>query len=127
MALACNDKETAKRMMSTHNCVMQKHLSKEIQNFENSKLKWAKMAENVMEAGLMAKFSQNLALKKELLMTGIKDMAELNPSDARWGCQTGLWSRQSTQPLSWLGSNRLGKLLEKVCETLKQKNRDGPK
>ena len=70
---------------------------------------WDNIKDNVMLEALQAKFSQHPELKALLLATGDSVLVEHTENDSYWG-DGGDWS----------GKNRLGKLLMKVREELKQ-------
>ena len=65
----------------------------------------------VVKSGLLAKFHQNLELKKHLLNTGQKVLAEANPHDNFWGTGCALRSEMLSKPGQWPGQNKLGILL----------------
>lgn len=72
---------------------------------------WERVKDVVMRDGLMAKFSQNAAMKKMLLETGDAVLVEKSPRDSYWGIGK-----------DGKGRNRLGELLMEVREALKEKN-----
>lgn len=67
---------------------------------------WDDIKISVMKKGLLAKFSQNLYLRKRLLETGDLNLAENSPSDLFWGVK---------------GENMLGKLLMEVRTILRDR------
>ncbi len=72
---------------------------------------WNKIREEVMEAGLRAKFQQNPELKQKLVDTGFADLIEGNTwGDTFWGQVNGK------------GQNKLGKLLMKIRDELMKGN-----
>lgn len=72
---------------------------------------WNEIREEVMEAGLRAKFQQNPELKKRLIDTGDVDLIEGNTwGDTFWGEVNGK------------GQNKLGKLLMKIRDELMKGN-----
>lgn len=72
---------------------------------------WEKIKESVMYDVLKAKFTQHDDLKETLLSTGDAELIEDSPVDWYWGCGS-----------NGTGKNRLGKLLMKLREEL----RNGP-
>ena len=69
---------------------------------------WEEVKVEVMERALVAKFTQNPELKKQLLETGDAYLVEHTKNDAYWG--DGLGG----------GENMLGRLLCKVRDEMKQ-------
>jgi len=72
------------------------------------KQNWEHMKENVMTKVLLAKFTQNEDAKQTLLSTGDAVLVEDSPIDYYWGCGS-----------DGTGKNRLGKLLMKLREELR--------
>ena len=73
----------------------------------------------VMKQGLMAKFSQNPALRSFLLTTANKQLVEANPRDPIWGVGLSLKQRDLIADIkNWKGANQLGKALQEVREHL---------
>lgn len=68
---------------------------------------WEDIKENIMVAGLRAKFTQHCALKEQLLSTGDAILHEDSPWDKYWGYAKGK------------GLDRLGKLLMEVRQKIK--------
>lgn len=64
---------------------------------------WLSVRDSVMKKALIAKFSQNEDIRKELLGTGDAKLVEDSPTDFYWG-----WGRDRS------GVNRLGQLLMEV-------------
>ncbi len=67
-----------------------------------------------MTKGTYAKFSQHDDLKKKLLATGDKILAEASPGDTIWGIGCGATSPDARFPHKWKGLNRMGEILMKV-------------
>jgi hypothetical protein len=66
-----------------------------------------------------AKFSQNEDLRRKLLSTGSKIFVECSPYDKIWGNGLNITDTLHTHPDFWKGTNRLGKAIMKVRETLR--------
>lgn len=69
---------------------------------------WERVKESVMYDALKAKFTQHKDLKRTLLSTENDELIEDSPVDWYWGCGE-----------NGTGKNRLGKLLMKLREELK--------
>lgn len=80
---------------------------------------WSKCKEEVVYHANRAKFSQNKTLKKLLLSTGTKVLAEASPYDKSWGIGMEAKDPNSTNPAKWKGDNLLGKILMKVRDELR--------
>lgn len=65
--------------------------------------KWEEIKVDVMENGLIAKFSQHLDIQKLLIATGEQELVEDSPIDWFWG-----WGKDHS------GKNMLGKTLMRV-------------
>lgn len=109
------DPQAAAKIMQLDNPVQQKQVR--ISNFNQAE--WHKVAPDIMKKALMLKFSQNEKLKRVLLDTETKLIAEASPSDSFWGCGHSLNSREVSDPSMWTGNNALGKALMEVRSDLK--------
>lgn len=69
--------------------------------------------------GNMAKFTQDLWLKKNLLATGKSTLVEASPYDRIWGIGIGQNDPARYDRSKWRGSNWLGETLMKVRRDLK--------
>lgn len=85
---------------------------------------WSDIRYQVMVEGLKLKFSQNRAMKAELLSTGNEMLYEASPYDKIWGIGYSVSKAQNVDPSKY-GTNLLGKALVEVRTWLR--NRDKPK
>ena len=69
--------------------------------------------------GLMAKFSQNEALKTRLLTTGDAYLVECAHGDVIWACGIRLNEDERFDMSKWRGKNILGFTLMEVREVLR--------
>lgn len=122
--------DTAEKILKTTSPTIQKSLGrKSIPNFDgkiwNSKSHSDSVTSgdskciDVMQKGLMAKFSQNLELKQFLMGTGDKILVEAAPRDLFWGVGYGKTNENIQDPKKWRGQNRLGFELMKVRKLLR--------
>jgi ribA/ribD-fused uncharacterized protein len=72
-----------------------------------------------MRAILRAKFTQNLELRKQLLNTEDKVLANADARDKYWGIGTSASTAIAKDPKKWKGENLLGKLLMEIRTELK--------
>ena len=72
-----------------------------------------------MKTVLRAKFTQNLEVRKKLLDTGDKLIANADSRDKYWGIGTSANTSMATDPKKWKGENKLGKMLEELRATIK--------
>lgn len=115
-----HDVETQKLVLATHNPKEQKRLARLTKGFEVSI--WDQIKSSVVVAGNLAKFGQNPHLKRILLGTGQRLLAEAASEDRVWGI--GYTAREAMthqDQLCW-GENRLGKALTEVRERLRQQD-----
>lgn len=92
----------------------------EIEGFRASV--WLASCFDIAVRGNYAMFSQNPAMKAELLATGTKTLVYASPPDASsdpiWGTYTSLYLCENKK--TWGGQNLLGEVLEKVREMLRE-------
>jgi ribA/ribD-fused uncharacterized protein len=111
------DYETEELIMNTNDPKEQKKLGRIVKNFNPDK--WNEVADNIVYEANLAKYSQNLKLKKLLLATGGKMFVECSPYDNIWGNGMNITDTLKTPIQMWKGTNRLGLAIMKVRNTLR--------
>lgn len=116
-AITFEDHEIADKILSVSDVRAVKDLGRAVKNYNETI--WNGIRQIVVYEGLLAKFSQNEALKEQLIATGDTILAECAISDLVWGI--GLFMKtDDKQALSkWRGKNLLGFALMRVREQLK--------
>ena len=89
-----------------------KSFGKKVEKFDAEV--WNDSKEDVMRQVLRAKFSQNPPIRKLLLDTGDKLIANADPRDSYWGIGTSAGTSVAKNPDKWKGQNKLGKLLAEL-------------
>lgn len=95
-----------------------KAMGREVQNYREAL--WVKHRLAVMVSGCYLKFSQNPAMKAELLATGARRLVEASPDDRNWGIGLEESDPRCLDPNQWEGLNLLGEALMIVRELLRQ-------
>lgn len=95
-----------------------KALGRKVQNFDDRI--WKSNCRRLVTEGNIAKFKQNLPLKKFLLSTGEKILVEAAPRDQIWGIGLGRENSKALDPHTWRGQNLLGFALMDVRDALRQ-------
>jgi ribA/ribD-fused uncharacterized protein len=75
--------------------------------------------EEVMKQIVRAKFTQNLELRKKLLDSGDKILANADARDKFWGVGTSASTAIAKDPSKWKGDNKLGKMLMELRTELR--------
>jgi ribA/ribD-fused uncharacterized protein len=114
------DNEIASAILDEESPKIIKKLGREVKNFDDNE--WNKYAENIVYEANLAKFSQNIELKEKLLSTQNKLIVETSPYDSIWGNGLNITSTLNTPIENWNGTNKLGKILMKVRDFLKNNN-----
>lgn len=109
-----SDDATHYRIMHTSSPYEMKNLGGHVSNFVGQV--WAKEAEKVATDACFAKFAQNNDLKRTLIETGNKTLAEAS-YDKQWGVGLSL-SDENILSGPWTGNNLLGKVLMNIREQL---------
>lgn len=117
-AIHFGDHFTAKKIKNEDDPIIQKRLSKKIENVNEKE--WSKIKDKIMFDGLAAKFSQNANLKHFLLNTGNKVIVECNPYDKYWGIGRSLYDHEVWSNKN-LPGNRMGKLLMELRSNISLK------
>ncbi len=116
-AIKFNDEIRANLILASEDPKEIKKLGREVINFDDAV--WDIIADDVVFDANIAKFSQNEDLRKLLLDTGDRMIVECAPYDCRWGNGLNITDTLKTSPEEWKGTNRLGKILMRVREILK--------
>lgn len=114
-----HDTATQARIMATASPKEQKRLGKMTTGFYDAS--WDEVKSDVVVAGNMAKFGQNLKLKGKLLATGDRLLVEASGRDRVWGI--GYATKHAVHFREHWGENRLGKALMVVRERLRQEGK----
>jgi ribA/ribD-fused uncharacterized protein len=114
-ALLFNDNDIYQSIMKAQFPVTIKHLGRLVRNYNDTI--WKENREFIAKQCLYLKFSQNTDIKKILLKTADKYIAECAPRDRIWGIGFGIVKALKMQD-KW-GENLLGKTLMYVREQLK--------
>jgi len=105
------------RILSAINPADQKRYGRQVTGF--NKDKWESVALDVMYRALWAKFTQDEALKGQILSTGDRIIVEASPEDCIWGIGLHWAEKACDDPKNWRGTNWLGLTLTKVRDDLK--------
>ena len=110
------------RIMKTEDPKRQKALGREVRNFEEEK--WKKVAREIVFKGNYAKFSQHPELRKKLIATGDKILAEASPHDCIWGIGWAVTDPEAVDMEQWKGTNWLGQVLMRVRDKLREEDEE---
>lgn len=113
-ALCCSDEVAHETIMKLEDPAQIKQTR--IKNFKKDE--WDKIKVHTMKKGLELKFSQNPNLRKKLLDTRDKVLAESSPTDSFWGTGISMNNRNAFDRTKW-GRNVLGRLLMDIREELR--------
>ena len=113
------DTQTADKIMATDDPLECKKLACDIENY--SEHRWNQVAYDICEAGVQAKFRQNIKLTNMLIMSGNKKLAEASRDDV-WGTGFYLGHVHCAEPTKWINQGILGRMLCKLREELQVSN-----
>jgi ribA/ribD-fused uncharacterized protein len=97
-----------------------KQLGKKVIGFEQGV--WDSHKYNIVVKGLILKFGQDTALRKLLVDTEKKILAEASPYDSIWGIGIGSNHVWANIPNRWPGQNLLGKALMDVRQIFQKED-----
>lgn len=117
-ALTFGDNDIAGRVLDITDPAEIKALGRQVKNYDDAR--WNGRRQLVVYKGLLAKFSQNEALKQKLFSTGRALLAECEPTDKIWGIGMGPDDERRFDRSQWQGQNLLGYTLAEVREDLKK-------
>ena len=78
---------------------------------------WEEVKDQIMYEIVKCKFTQNLDLKQKLLDTNDEELIEGNNWNDRY------WGMVFKEHTGWIGENKLGKILMRVREEIKEDNK----
>ncbi len=115
-AVCFGDKDTADKILATDDVAEIKALGRLVANYNESH--WNGVRQIVVFEGLLAKFSQNEDLKKQLKATENCILAECAVKDKIWGIGLSMKDPKRLEIEKWNGQNLLGYALMMVRERL---------
>lgn len=107
----------AAKIKNTHNPYLIKKIGRKLPRTDEW---YVNMAIPVMYRALYYKFNQNIHLKKKLLQTGDRILAEASPFDDFWGIKCVSNDPDAYNPARWKGQNYLGLLLMYLRKQLRE-------
>ena len=111
-ALLFGDSEIAELIMNESNPKEQKKYGRMIKGFD--KATWDKNCLAIVYEGNLAKFTQNVELREQMISTGNRIFVEASPFDTIWGIGLGEDAEGIDNPSYWQGLNLLGQALTLV-------------
>lgn len=105
-AILFQDVETARQILATEKPGAIKALGRGVQNYNDAV--WSGQRQIIVYQGLLEKFRQNKALKKQLLTTGESVLAECAVQDRIWGIGLSMKDPGRFDLNAWQGQNLLG-------------------
>lgn len=111
-AMTMGDKRMAKNILVASTPGRAKVLGRQVKFYDENK--WRAMREDIMYSGLLLKVAQHPDVKKLLMETGDKIIAEASPLDAIWG----IGCEATNDEEKWKGLNLLGKAWMRVRDHL---------
>lgn len=111
-----HDEAVAAEILKTHDVAAIKALGRSVSNYDENL--WNGVRQITVYEGLLAKFTQNEDLKKQLLDTGAAFLAECAVRDRIWGIGLSMTDPDRLERSKWKGQNLLGYALMMVRERL---------
>ena len=115
-AICFEDNDIAQKILKTENDAYIKELGRLISNYNENY--WNGIRQIIVFEGLMAKFSQNESLKKQLQETEHCILAECAVKDKIWGIGLSMDDPDRLEISKWKGQNLLGYTLMMVRDWL---------
>ena len=115
-AICFNDEITAAKILATTDVAEIKALGRQVKRYDDNH--WNGVRQIIVYEGLLAKFSQNDELKKQLKSTGNAILAECAVQDRIWGIGLSMKDANRFDRSQWKGQNLLGYALMLVRDKL---------
>lgn len=116
-AICFQDEAVAEQILKTDDVARIKELGRIVSGYNENI--WNGMRQLIVYEGLVAKFSQNGALKERLLQTGDALLAECAVYDRIWGIGLSMKDEKRFDISQWRGENLLGYALMMVRNKIK--------
>jgi ribA/ribD-fused uncharacterized protein len=114
------DEQIANQILATNIPGKIKGLGRKVTNFDETK--WQQNREIILFEGNLAKFTQNIEIKNQLLSTNPKTLVEASPTDKIYGVGLSIDDSRIDDPNNWKGLNLLGEILMRVREHIIKNN-----
>lgn len=111
-AMAMGDTSQAGRILQAKSPNEAKKMGRAVVGFKEEL--WEAVREDIMLRGLRLKVEQHPDLRKELLLTKGKTLAEASPKDMLWGIGLSAKDPRAQDEPQWRGRNLLGKAWMRV-------------
>lgn len=105
-AVCFRDEAAAAKILGTDDPAKIKALGRLVTGYDGHI--WNGIRQLIVYEGLLAKFSQNESLKRDLLDTGDALLAECAAKDCIWGIGLSMTDPRRFDPSQWRGQNLLG-------------------
>ena len=115
-AICFHDKDIAARILETDDVSRIKELGRLVSGYDEHY--WSGIRQIVVYNGLLAKFSQNVELERQLKGTGDAVLAECAVKDRIWGIGLSMKDSNRFDRTKWQGQNLLGYALMMVRNRL---------
>ena len=119
-ALLFSDTKSAQKILREKDSKKLILFGRRIKNYNKSM--WRSHREHIAYTGVLAKYLQNLELRKQLLETGDKELVLATPGHLVWGIDMHITDPNIIDKAQWAegrGANLLGKILVLVRERIK--------
>lgn len=116
-AVCFHDNAIAKKILGTKDVAYIKELGRMVKGYDEQL--WSGIRQIVVYEGLLAKFSQNILLRKRLMDTNQAVLAECAVKDCIWGIGLSMNDPKRMNTANWRGKNLLGYSLMMVRDKLR--------
>ena len=110
------DADVERRLLADDSPAVAKQLGRRVRNFHSEA--WDRVRFEVVLTGSLAKFEQNETLRRYLLGTGDRVLAEASAVDTIWGIGFDAADPNARNPLRWTGQSLLGFALMQARDQL---------
>jgi hypothetical protein len=111
------DEEHFKKIVKAKSAQSAKSFGKKVVGYKDEV--WAAKKDEVMKSVMRAKFTQNLEIRKKLMDTDGKTLANSDSRDKYWGTGTSASTTMAKDSSKWKGENKLGKFIMDLRAELK--------
>ena len=112
------DADAQAKILKTASPKSVKSYGKKVKGFDEEA--WSAKKDEIMRTAVRAKLVQHPDIRKKLLDTGTRPIAEADPRGKYWGIGTSADTSKAKDVTRWPGQNKLGKILMELRSELKE-------
>uniref|UniRef100_A0A8R1DXX9 NADAR domain-containing protein n=1 Tax=Caenorhabditis japonica TaxID=281687 RepID=A0A8R1DXX9_CAEJA len=121
-SIFANDPLSAEKVLKADEPLKMKKIGRALKMSREDLDRWSTVSRDVMYRACLEKFSQSEPHRLSLFRTHGMNLVEASPFDKVWGIGLSKDDQRAENPETWMGTNWLGQVLNRVREELWERN-----